>query len=622
MKEKNQGWKVRINTVRLVVDGESLSLEPTLNKNAMYALQEVADNIAEGEELILDMISELEDKIYTTSKDRAIRLKHQLKELEVRKLEATDKSTRGLMRRYKRAADTDTSDGLDARVQELSRELMGEKEEKNPTICFLSRESSFQETKEAAEEVDEILKLDKGNIPWERLFGLVGIPVCHTVQNYLDPMNIGVNEHLSDVVPSKEAALNQKSLWSLSGTNENSRVNLDNLVSFTGFKSKVTAVVPIKSWNHPAVWKAYQKGTTISSLGKIVMSAQLRGAHAPLQQDQSAFTTATLLRTISLWTNPSDAQASIMADLLDTIQFTDERTKGISAPVQEFISQPNIHIITHMNSPLAPFAKMLESKDALSFAGSEESQDLWRAITSNSIYWHVRRTVQHMNRNEILNMLLENVEEKELDTEIMQKFSLDFTLSARIFNIGKKFKEKEQIKPDIFRDNHGNASDFQNFITGTNFYVYLAVEVVKALLCIKSPSRFKHPRMFDNEEAAWSWMTSKFEDQKKQIFAKEDANESMDNFFKNLQQLPLNQFSRQLNTNIPQEFETFTSLGQQGKKRTTKFKIEQVVDLLKAPEAVNQKEKLSLILFCKCKDTQMKWGNGKCLRNGNIAEKV
>merc|ERR1712130_497848 len=78
----------------------------------------------------------------------------------------------------------------------------------------------------------------------------------------------------------------------------------------------------------PTVWKAYHNGP----LSKMVMSAQLRGAHTPMQQDEQAFTAATLLRTIHDWENPNEGQASLMADLLDTIQFTDPRRNGDIPP--------------------------------------------------------------------------------------------------------------------------------------------------------------------------------------------------------------------------------------------------------------------------------------------------
>ena len=79
-------------------------------------------------------------------------------------------------------------------------------------------------------------------------------------------------------------------------------MNFDNLLKKPwGFKSKVTAVVPIKSWNDPTVWKAYHNGP----LSKMVMSSQLRGAHTPMQQDEVAFASATLLRTVTDWKRPN-----------------------------------------------------------------------------------------------------------------------------------------------------------------------------------------------------------------------------------------------------------------------------------------------------------------------------
>ena len=130
---------------------------------------------------------------------------------------------------------------------EIMAEMLKEENMVESKVCFVTQQTSFQETKEVLEDRSEMSKRD--DIPWERVFGLVGIPVSHTVQNYTDPMNIGINEHLKEVVSSSECSLNQKSLWSLSGTKD-TMVNLDNLCKkIWGFKSKVTAVVPIKAWN-------------------------------------------------------------------------------------------------------------------------------------------------------------------------------------------------------------------------------------------------------------------------------------------------------------------------------------------------------------------------------------
>ena len=55
----------------------------------------------EAIEEVYEMISEAENQVYKTSKERMQRL-IQLKAMEVRDLKATDKSNKGLLRRYRR----------------------------------------------------------------------------------------------------------------------------------------------------------------------------------------------------------------------------------------------------------------------------------------------------------------------------------------------------------------------------------------------------------------------------------------------------------------------------------------------------------------------------------------
>ena len=63
-----------------------------------------------------------------------------------------------------------------------------------------------------------------------------------------------------------------------------------------------------------------------------------------MQQDELAFTTGTLLRTITDWQTPSGTQASLMADLLDTIQFTDPRTNGaVPEEIDDFMERIRLH---------------------------------------------------------------------------------------------------------------------------------------------------------------------------------------------------------------------------------------------------------------------------------------
>ena len=280
------------------------------------------ESTEEAIEEVFEMISEAENQVYKTSNLRMQRLT-ELNAMKVRDVKATNKSNAGLLRRYKREHEEGHKKKLLSQLETMQKALsdLNETEDGDTKTCFITQESSLEETKDVLEQLEERLKME--DIPWEKLFGLVGIPVSHNVQNYTDPMNIGINQHLKEVVASSECCLNQKSLWSLSGS-KNSFVNLDNLAEKFGFKNKVTAVVPIKSWNHPTVWKAFHDGP----LSKMVMGSQLRGAHIFMQWDELAFTTATLLRTVIDWASPKETEAVLMADLLDTIQFTDPRRNG------------------------------------------------------------------------------------------------------------------------------------------------------------------------------------------------------------------------------------------------------------------------------------------------------
>ena len=339
-----------------------MQLKKEKNPNAeIHARENVDENVYDPVAAVFEMISEAENKVCKTSKQRVERLL-ELNAMEVRHVKASNRSNEGLLRRYRREHQgSDHRTQLQTQLKNMQIELKKEEDLEKSKECFITQNSSFQETKEVLEDDQQVEKiLDMKNVPWETFFGLVGIPVSHTVQNYTDPMNIGINEHLKEVVASSECALNQKSLWSLSGS-ENNYTNLDNLAQIWGFKGKVTAVVPIKSWNDPTVWRAYHNGP----LFKMATSSQLRGARMPMQQDQAALTSAAFLRTVREWSHPNETQTSLMVDLLDTIQFTDPRTQGVPAEITEFIEQTEMHIINHMPSALAPMAKMLESKYVL-----------------------------------------------------------------------------------------------------------------------------------------------------------------------------------------------------------------------------------------------------------------
>ena len=578
----------------------------------------------EAIEEVYEMISEAENQVYKTSKERMQRL-IELNAMEIRHVEATNKSNRGLLRRYKREHEEGHSKQLLNQLETMQNALMAVEEDTTRSeMCFITLQSSFQETKDVLEAREEMLKME--GIPWEKFFGLIGIPVSHTVNNYTDPMNIGINEHLKEVVSSSKCSLNQKTLWSLSGTKD-TKVNLDNLCKKTwGFKSKVTAVVPIKSWNDPTVWKAYHNGP----LSKMVMSSQLRGAHTPMQQDEVAFASATLLRTVTDWKRPNKTQASLMADLLDTIQFTDPRRNGvIPTEITEFLQQTETHIITYMSSALAPMAKMLESEYVLRFAGSEESGHFWKAIVSNSIYWKVRRAMEGKSQDDVLRNLagksrddifrtLADFKNKSINNEELSKFQLDLTVFARMFKIAQRYKHIGKVEPSLFEDNQENIVEFTKLLTDSRFEMFMLTEVVRALICCgKITKKLKYPN-FDSEERNWQWMKEELDRRDELGSDQVEAIEAWDNFLQEAPGQTLQQFAESLNDAIPNEFETIR--GAVG-KRQHMFKVENIYERLAKASTVQTVEKLKLILFGKASEGAT-WGNGEVLKNGQIAKKI
>ena len=573
--------------------------------------EQVKDPVAE----VFEMISEAENKVCKTSKQRVTRL-IELDAMKVRQVKASNRSNEGLLRRYRREQGTDGQHKqLQTQLKNMQTDLRKEKDPTRSKVCFITQTSAFQETKEVLEDDQQVEKiLEMKSAPWETFFGLVGIPVSHTIQNYTDPMNIGINEHLKEVVSSSECALNQKSLWSLSGS-ENTFVNLDNLVDTWGFKNKVTAVVPIKSWNDPTVWRAYHNGP----LFKMATSSQLRGARMPMQQDQVALTSASLLWTVKEWGSPNKTQASLMVDLLDTIQFTDPRSQGVPAEITEFMEQTEMHIVNNMPSALAPMSKMLQSKYVLRFAGSGESSHFWRAMVSNSIYWKVRRAMFGKNRDEVFRALA-NFKTKSINDEVLLPFDEDLTVFARMFKIAQRYRKLDKIGENLFEDFHENVEEFKKFLTTSNYKLFLLTEVVRALICCrKVTKKLKLPNL-DTEAEKWEWMIEEH-DRREQLGIDSDQidnAEAWEGFLRDAPAQSLHEFATSLNEAIPNEFEKFKT---SDPERKHKFKIEEVYDRLSTTTTAEVKDKLKLILYGEVTNGP-KWGNGKGLKNGKVAKKI
>ena len=197
-----------------------MQLKREMTPNAEICKSEnVAESVEDPVAAVFEMISEAERKVCKTSKQRVERFL-ELNAMEVRHVKASNRSNEGLLRRYRREHQgSDQKRQLQTQLKNMQKELKKEEDSSRGKVCFITQNSSFQETKEVLEDDQQVEKiLDMKNVPWETFFGLVGVPVSHSVQNYTDPMNIGINEHLKEVVASSECALNQKSLWSLSGS--------------------------------------------------------------------------------------------------------------------------------------------------------------------------------------------------------------------------------------------------------------------------------------------------------------------------------------------------------------------------------------------------------------------
>ena len=184
-----------------------------------------------------------------------------------------------------------------------------------------------------------------------------------------------------------------------------------------------------------------------------------------------------------------------MADLLDTIQFDNHN----HAFVKEFMYFPDVHIINNMASALGPVARLIESKELLSYAGSEESATLCRAIFSNSIFWKVKRAVdnkgqrQGKDRLQLIGSLVD-LDSKTVKIEDLEDLSEDPSVFSQIFQIARKVKVTQDTNDYIFKEIKENKDEFQRLVADYNFNLFLVIEVTKALLCKKSMWRLKRQK--------------------------------------------------------------------------------------------------------------------------------
>ena len=119
--------------------------------------------------------------------------------------------------------------------------------------------------------------------------------------------------------------------------------------------------------------------------------------------------------------------------------------------------------------------------------------------------------------------------------------------------------------------------------------MFQAVEVAKALLFKKSTWRLKTHKFQDPsfEKEAWEWLHRERDRLNSKEIKKVESNDIQEEFFNNLREMSLDKFAIELEEMIPNEFDKFHK---DDRKSRTKFKIQEVIDLLQKPRGENVKE--------------------------------
>merc|ERR1712126_365531 len=96
----------------------------------------------------------------------------------------------------------------------------------------------------------------------------------------------------------------------------------------------------------------------------------------------------------------------------------------------------------------------------------------------------------------------------------------------------------------------------------------------------------------------------------------EQKESQLKSFFEQLQEMPLDDFAKQLEDNIPNHFDKYT----EPDGKTTKFSVEKVSACLQKANVVEAKKKLLLLLMGRVDNYT--WNDGMFLRNDKISKDI
>ena len=544
------------------------------------------------------------------------------------------KGDMGLMKRFYRTDQgKDPTSMMTEAIVKCKPALLNLKMEKEQEVreeCFFSKESSLENALVAIEIGVDVYEESNQVTPDNLLtiFGLHGLAIKHKANNYTDPMLIGLNQGYRNTITDiyTNVCLNQSVLWYAKQNG--------NEIKAPGFDGTITAVVPIKAWNHPAVWKLYCHDTDIAAMQT---SAHLRSTITPLPKDRIAFTASLLLKMMADWAEPTEIQRKMMSDTLNSIQWKNQSDK--SKELADILKgeEPLTGLSTAHNlaSELAPFAQVLCDPVLLAFLGTPASQKLWRALVANTVYWRVRREIGDHDRTEIIKKLLNYDEakfthplpdnEKEPVAPVIHdmwdekkakeyiakhKYVYDNKLYKTLHTLAKSFQAAgSTTTPEIFKwDPATTAADIGAHTVGMDFDLFCLVEIVKSIETKTETERYGEESIgfHATEDDARNYLKTIVRDLYRRQYDTElklklerVKEAKLEEFLKSFKDMKFDDFAIHLHENIPNQ----NSKGMSEVLETMTKEKENTVDLA---------SKVELLLVGKLGDNM--WNNGSVAR--------
>lgn len=159
--------------------------------------------------------------------------------------------------------------------------------------CWLSQETSLEAFIAAMDGAIQVVQsgAELDLTSFYKLFGLMGIPVSHSVAEFPDPVMVG--GRIKDVVQG--VAMLEQSLRN--AYDHQLDPSQDGVIKSPYSDTQISAVIPIfdDEWNDPEVWDFFW---TLTKFGRFTTSAQLRRAAFPVPNDAPMFVMATILHLI------------------------------------------------------------------------------------------------------------------------------------------------------------------------------------------------------------------------------------------------------------------------------------------------------------------------------------